>query len=567
MGAVNSSRSGNKEYQSDETVKPLWDRVATYLGELFGIRQTVPLVFSSTSDTIGIGRPLYTDRIKRMWPRESVNKNRDDDNGGGDDEWVNIKEKAVPDENSVSVATRRHPPPEHRRGRELPGPGDILEKLRRRGVPIIQCCKTPRPLPPPPGQEADIANSTDSTCSSLSAPDTATRKDRPLPSESETATAEEQPEMNYPGSGTHSGHESMARNSENAEVAASAPRGDVPSAQCKDHRRRPRQNAVNPENQVQYSFQDLRHWNKKLVLTAAGSRVDWSAQREQHARQLQRCDDPRLKKPAVINSAETASGSANDTFGNTSACDNLDTNEDIGGRHQRPLSLPSSFDHIEDTGQIRQDTRSELLPCRLDEKHRTCGTVSESVLPGARCHQRTYDSRRHPIVSNILLMLGADTKIGDLSGVDHIVGKAGQTLRNPEYNKHEDKPYTSTSHGKSGLETNLFETNSSQLQKPANNSLIREDVIARHRQSDLHSTSFVQATTHSSVPETVYRSPVSAMYARGGTPPNTTDDRAQRATGDRIRQQRRNLPMYIGRESTADWVRSLLSTHITLNAR
>ena len=503
MGSANSSGSLTQDRQSDEVVKPFWRIITGYIDELFRLRQSEPVVLSSTSDTIGIGRPLYTDRMKRVWPRESVYENRGESDDGESNDQVKITKEAtsVPHEDNVSVATSRRLLSEHSTITESPGSSCVtLDELRRRGVTMIQCHDMPRPLPPPPTEDGDIATSSDSTCSSLG-PHDATMHEELVQSDMKDSS----PSAGYTG--------------ECAEVGDSSSTAQYSHKQIKCRR-----NVVRPENHFPYSIQDSRHWNKTIVLTESGSRVAWTTRRVVHSLRMQRCGEPTLKRSTAIHPADIS-------------CDVIGNTPDTVNISQR-LPDPNSRDSIEDSRP--QDTRNELICCQLDEKHRThSGTTSEYVLPGSSELQRTHTQKRHPIVSNILSMLGAETQ-------DNKVSDAEQNAPNATLQ-------TTTNIAKNNLRTRLFETSSPR----------EEDTIAIYPHSELRSTSFKHVSSCSSVPEAVCHGTLSTVSERCKTRPTAPGDRIQiiqhteTPTGKTTRHLRRKVPLQIGRKTTADLVRFL----------
>ena len=493
MGSSNSSRSLTEERQSDEIVKPFWRLVTGYIDELCGLRQSKPVVLSSTSDTIGIGRPLYMDRIKRVWPRESVHCNSGESDDDGQSKELSKTTKEAPDESNVSVATSRRLLSDHRTRNESPGSSRVwLDELRRRGVTIIQCHDTPRPLPPPPpGEDDDIAASTDSMCSSLGPSDNTTHEEVVVPP--------------------------AADSSSKAQLSRKP-------TKCR------RNVAVMPENHFPYSIQDSRHWNKTIVLTATGSRVAWTTRREVHSLRMQRCSETRLEISTAVHPPDTSC----DTMGSKFAGNNLHT----VWRGQR-LHETSSGDSIEDSR--RQDTKGELIEYQLDDKHQThCGTTSEHVIPGSSGHQRTHTEKRHPIVTNILVMLGAETK-------DNKVSDAEQRVPNITLQ-------TTTNHAKHNHGTRLFETSSHRTE---------DTMTISPRSTELRSTGFTHASSYSGVPEIGRQCPLNTMSELCNTRSAAPDDRIQRThhsetpTSKTIRPLQRKVPQHIGRKSTADLVRIL----------
>ena len=489
MGSSNSSRSLTEERHSDEIVKPFWRIVTGYIDELFGLRQSEPVVLSSNSDTIGIGRPLYMDRIKRVWPSESVHCNQ----GDGQSEELSNTTKEAPDESHVSVATSRRLLSDQHTGSESPGSSCVgLDELRRRGVTMIQCHDTPRPLPPPPPTEDDdIAASKDSVCSSLGPPDNTTHEDVVVPP--------------------------AADGSSKAQFSRKP-------TKCR------RNVAVMPENHFPYSIQDSRHWNKTIVLTENGSRVAWTTRREVHSIRMQRCSDARLDRSTAVHPPDASC----DTMGREFAGSNLRTV--CSGQRPQETSIDGS---IEDSR--RQYTRSELLECLPDEEHQHhCGrpSASEHVIPGSSEHQRTHPEKRHPIVTNILVMLGAETK-------DNKVSDAEQRVPNTTLQ-------TTTNHAKQNIRTRLFETSSPRT----------EDTMALSPHStELRSTGVTQVSSHIGVPEIVC--PLNTMRELCKTRSTAPDDRIQRShhsetpTSKTMRPLPRKVPQHIGRTSTAELVRFL----------
>ena len=468
MGPASSSRSGMRKKRSDETVKPFWKRVATYLGGVFGKRPRGPRVSSSKSDTIGIGRPFYTDTIKRTgWEDRNFEKRDDDGDGAGDERGWTIGEPAAGSgENTSGEASVTSHCESHQ-------PGDVLKDLKRRGVPIQHC--SPRPLPPPPRQQqANVATSTDSMCPSHGRPDSTMQEERHPPD-----IGREEQSIGTDVINTESrsvpGKESMVGAKEKTTVAVPPPRGVVSKTRGKQQRRTRNRNSVDPQQQFKYSIQDLRHWNKTLVLTATGSREDWSTQRKRHSQQMQLCDKPKRKTHPVVPSVEEVSGSASDTLGNISMGYSLDKNKELGGRRHMLRLLPGSIEHIQINRPMRQDTRSELLHCQLDEHHETCGTMSECVVPGFLYHQATNSdiSKRHPIVSNILKMLDANTQTS------------------------EDKSLATTSQDTNVPEINVVAGSSSELKQDADTPRRVEDIIAKHNQRELYSSYYKQVGTSS----------------------------------------------------------------------
>ena len=494
MGSSNSSRSLAEERQSDEIVKPFWRLVTEYIDELFGLRQSKPVVLSSTSDTIGIGRPLYMDMIKRVYPKESVHCNRGENDDDGQSQELSKTTKEAPDESSVSVATsRRLLSDHHRTGNDSLGSSCVgLDELRRRGVTVIQCHNTPRQLPPPPPTEDDdIAASTDSTRSSLGPPDNTTHEEVVVPP-----------------------------------PADSSYKAQFSRKQTKCSRTV----AVMPENHFPYSIQDSRHWNKTIVLTETGSRVAWTTRREVHSLRMQHWSDARLERSTAVHPPDASC----DTMGREFAGSNLRTV--CSGQRPQETSIDGA---IEDSR--RQYTRSELLECLPDEEHQPhCGrpSASEHVIPGSSEHQRTHPEKRHPIVTNILVMLGAETK-------DNKVSDAEQRVPNTTLQ-------TTTNHAKQNIRTRLFETSSPRT----------EDTMALSPHStELRSTGVTQVSSHIGVPEIVC--PLNTMRELCKTRSTAPDDRIQRShhsetpTSKTMRPLPRKVPQHIGRTSTAELVRFL----------
>ena len=466
MGPASSSRSGMRKKRSDDTMKTFWERIATYLGCVFGKRPHGPRVSSSKSDTIGIGRPFYTDTIKRTgWEDRNYKKRDDDGDCAGDERVGSIDESAAgSDENTSGAAGVTSHYESHQ-------PGDVLKDLKRRGVPIQQC--SPRPLPPSPiQQQANVATSTDSTCPNHGPPDSTMQEERHAPDigREEESTGTDAVNTEYR---SVPGQESGAGATKKTTV--------VSKTRGKQQRRARNRNSVEPQQQFQYSIEDLRHWNKTVVLTATGSRVDWSTQRKRHSQQMQLCDKPRRKSHPVVPSVEEVSGSASDALGNVSTGYSINKNKDFGGRRHKLRSLAGSLEHIHDNRPMRQDTRSELLHCQLDETHETCGTVSECVVPGFLYPQATNSdiSKRHPIVSNILKMLDVNTQTS------------------------EDKSLATTSQDTNVPEINMVAGSSSELKEAAHTSPRVEGTISQHHQRELFSSHYKQAGKSSAQSDSV----------------------------------------------------------------
>ena len=458
MGPASSSRSGMRKKRSDDTMKPFWRRVSTYLGGVFGKRTHGPRVSSSRSDTIGIGRPFYTDTIKRPGWEDGNYKKRDvDGDGAGDERVGTIGEPAAGSDEITSGAAGATSHCESHQ------PGDVLKDLKRRGVPVQHC--SPRPLPPPPRQQqTNVATSTD--LDERHPPDIGRGK------------------QSIGTGAVNAEQESMVR-------AESPPRDVVSKARGKQQRRARNRNSVEPQQQFQYSIQDLRHWNKTVVLTATGSRVDWSTQRKRHSQQMQLCDKPKRKTHPVAPSVEEVSGSASVTLGNISMGYSLDKNKDLGRRRHRLRSLAGSLEHVHVNRPLRQDTRSELLHCQLGEKHETCGTMSECVVPGLLYQRATNSdtSKRHPIVSNILKMLDGNTQTS------------------------EHKSLATKSQNRNVPEINVVAGSSSEVRQDADTHPRVEDIIIPHHQRELFSSYYKQAGT---------------SYARSNSGTNVDSDRAPR---------------------------------------